>query len=203
MSSADTTNDPVARVYAEAMLELAEADGQAESLLDELNGFSQLLAADPVLAQFITAADVDASRRTALLERAVRGRASDLLVNALQVINRKGRLGHLPAIIEAYRLALEVLRAQVDVEVTTAVPLTDELRTALKGVASRYAGRDAQLIERVDESLLGGLTLQVGDTKLDSSLASHLQRIRATLEQRGARALHGDGESAFVEGRQH
>jgi len=201
MSTAEESHDPVARVYAQAILELAEAEGQAEGLLEELRGFEQTVAANPALTQFLSAGDVDAARRAAMIEKTIRGRASDLLVNALQVINRKGRLGSIGAIIDAYRLALEALRSRVDVEVTTAVPLSDDLRAALAGVASRYTGREAQLIERVDERLLGGLTLRIGDTKLDSSLASHLVRMRQSLEQRGERAIHGDLEWQFVEGR--
>ena len=61
-----------------------------------------------------------------MIEQAFRGKASDLLVDSLLVVNRKGRLSAVRAIAVAYRAALRDLRGWVDVHVRTAVPLTPE-----------------------------------------------------------------------------
>ena len=74
------------------------------------------------------------------------------------------------------------MRGQVEVKVTTAVPLTDEQRDNLKERPSRYSGRDSFLVEVVDADLLGGLVIQVGDSRIDGSLRTRLQSIGSRLE---------------------
>ena len=93
----------------------------------------------------------------------------------------------------------EAARNQVDVSVTTAVPLSDELREALRKVAAKYTGREVRLRESVDSGVLGGVVIQIGDTKLDTSISRHLRRIRAELVESGARAIQGEGEAQFIQ----
>ena len=200
MSTADSNVESVARVYGDVLLELAQEQGAADSLLEELTDLGAYLSTDAGFEKFLTSPDVDISRRAALIEKAMRGRASDLFVDAMQVINRKGRMDIIRAVIEAYRLAHEALRNQVDVHVTTAVPLNDELRGLLAEAATLYTGKEAKLVESVDEDVLGGLVMRVGDTKLDSSLLGRLRRVRESLARRGTREIVGGGEDSFVEG---
>jgi F-type H+-transporting ATPase subunit delta len=110
----------------------------------------------------------------------LRGRTPDLLVDGLQVVRRKGRLGLLRAIARAYREAWMRLRKKVEVDVVTAVPLAEELRRTIAAAASRRSGREAVLRERVAPDLLGGLVVKIGDEKFDASVAREL----AILEQR-------------------
>ena len=95
------------------------------------------------------------------------------------MVRRKGRLGLLRAIARAYREAWMRRRNKVEVDVVTAVPLGEEQRRAIAAAASRRAGREAVLRERVDPDLLGGLVVRIGDEKFDGSVARKL----AVLEQ--------------------
>lgn len=187
------TNDralAVARVYSHSMLELAEARGEAKSLLEELQELTAYLGGHPAFADFLSSPLVDVGAREKALERLFRGRMSDLLVNSLQVLNRKGRLVLLPTITEVYRLQRQELRRQVDVHARTAVPITPDLRERLRAAVSRLAGRQAQLIETVDERMLGGIVLEIGDQKIDASVKRDLAELRASLEQRAALEIH-------------
>ena len=199
MAGADTKTEGVAAIYGGVLLELADENGAADSLLEELTDFAAYLDTDEDFERFLLSADVDANRRSAVIEKSMRGRASNLFVDSLQVILARGRINIIRAIIEAYRQAYETLQNRVDVHVTSAVPLSEELRRMLADAASKYSGRQAKLIETVDESLIGGLTVQIGDTKLDSSVSSHLSRIRSTLAESGLRKILGNRSGTFVE----
>ncbi|MCH9035669.1 MAG: F0F1 ATP synthase subunit delta, partial [Planctomycetes bacterium] len=100
----------LAKVYSKAMLDLAESQGQAEELLDELHALADLLDENDQLDAFLSSPTVDVTARAQTLEKAFRGKASDLLVDSLQVLNRKERLGLLRAVCETYRLAHAELR---------------------------------------------------------------------------------------------
>src|SRR5215210_2246494 len=103
MKSVDDRNLGLGRLYAQALLELADEQGNADELLEELTELARYLESHPDLVELFGSPLVEADTRAATIEKLFRGRASDLLVDALQVINRKGRLGSLRAIAEAYR----------------------------------------------------------------------------------------------------
>ena len=192
MARIDEQELAVAGVYARALLALAVERDEADRSEAELAEVAGMLAASPELAEYLASPLVDLETRGAALDRALAGRASELVVNTLQVMNAKGRLELLPALAEAYRLENEGRRGEVDVEVTTAVELTDELRRRIKVAASRFAGRTARLVETVEPALLGGLVLKVGDRKIDSSLARRLHDAHEKLFERASQELHSD-----------
>jgi len=103
MANVDSRETGVARVYARAMLDLAAAQGQEDELLAELQELGRAIENDPELATFLASPLVSSEARAEVLEKVFRRRASDLLVDALEVINHHGRLGLLPAIAAAYR----------------------------------------------------------------------------------------------------
>jgi len=191
MANVDSREAGVAAVYARAMLELAAAQGQEDELLAELHDLSRTVEDDAELATFLASPLVSGEARAEVLEKVFRRRASDLLVDSLEVINRKGRLGLLPAIAAAYRGEYRELRGLVDVRVTTAVPLNEAQRASLSRAAARFTGKQPQLIERVDPTILGGLVVEVAGEKVDSSLATQLRDVGTALAQRAAQELHG------------
>jgi F-type H+-transporting ATPase subunit delta len=180
----------VARVYSRAMLEIAEKQGEADQLLAELTDLAALLARDPEIAAVFASPLVDVEAKAKLLEKVFRGRASDLLVDSLLVINRKERLDILPAVAESYRREHRDLRGVADVYVKTAVPLSEALRERLTAAASRFTGLNARLVESVEPGLLGGMVLQVGDEKIDASVASRLKALSESLLRRGSEEIY-------------
>lgn len=194
MSRIDEKQVAVAKVYSHALLELA--DDEALSLLEELEGLVALLDTDADLREFFASPLVDESVREKALEKVFRGRASDLLVDSLQVLNRHDRLAYLGTIVALYRQETQEREGHVDVHVTSAVPLTDGVRKELAGLASRLYGRQPDLIETVDESLIGGLVLRVGDRKIDTSVATQLSDLRQQLADRAAREIYESRRAA-------
>ena len=180
----------VGRLYAEAMLKLAEERGQSEALLDELRELVEFLGQNPKVEHFLSSLMVDEEGRARVLNDVFKGQASELLLDSLQVINRKGRLGQLRAIVESYRAALRDLRGWVDVKVRTAVPLDDAQRGRLQQAIAASTGRKPALIERVDPSLIGGLVVEVEGKKFDASVASRLQDLSEALLARASREIH-------------
>jgi len=189
MPTEDDIRIAIARVYAHALLDLAEAAGEADALLAELTDLLGLFDRDRDLAELFLSRSVDIHARRAILEK-LRGRMSDRLLNALQVLNDKNRLNLLRPIGREYHLELERRRNEVDIHVTTAVPLPDRLRDRLVQVAADLSGRRPRLVETVDASTIGGLVVRIEDDKYDVTVRRHLQRLRAELIDRAAREIH-------------
>lgn len=186
----------IARVYGSAMLHLAQATGEVDSLLEELRDLAGRVEQDEKLDGFLTDPTVDTAARTLTIERLFRGKYSDLFVNSLLVLNLKGRLGLVRAVAEAYHLEREDLQGRVEVHVRTASPLSDALREQLRTVVSQQAGKEATLVETIDESLIGGVVVQIGDRKFDASVATKLRNIGEALRERAAREIQS-GKTYF------
>lgn len=189
MATVDERDLALGRLYAGALLDLAEASGRADALGEELYEFVRVVGESPELADFLSTPLVEDEMRAATLEKTLRGRASDLFVDALQVIRRKGRLGKLPAIAEAYRLELRDRRGLVDAQVVSAVPLSAQLRTQLTESLRRFSGREPHLVERVDPALLGGTVVKIAGQKIDTSVATHLRELSDALLARASREI--------------
>ena len=197
MASLDERGRQIGHLYAEAILRVAEEQGQAETLQDELNELVTYLDSNPAIEQFLGSPLIEEGPHAAAIERAFRGKASDLLVDSLLVINRKGRLGSLRAIAAGYRAALRDLRGWMDVHVRTAVPLTDPLRARLIEALAASTSRKPALIEHVDPAVIGGLIIQIEGRKIDASLASRLHHLSEALHARASREIHSG--KAYVE----
>lgn len=197
MANYDHGSQAIADSYAKTLLDLTEQAGTTDTAADEFRQFAELMERDAAFAEFLTSHSVDPDRRALVLEKHFRGRMNNLLLSTLQVINRKDRTALIPLIYEQYRLAVEEARNEVDVHVTSAVPLTDGLRQQLAETATKVAGKTARLVEKVDPAILGGLVVRIGDEKLDASVARHLQRLGGMLHERSVHEIHGG--KAFVE----
>lgn len=180
----------LARIYANAMLDLAEKNGQADELRDELQALARLLKDRPELNTFFSSPMIDSKKRAVSLEKIFRGKIGDLLLDSLQVLNRKDRLNITTSVVEEYRLAHEALRGIVDVHVTTAVPLDDAARVKLRAAAKHYSGREAELVETVDPAILGGMIVFIEDQKIDTSLLARVRAVSDRLAERASREIH-------------
>lgn len=189
----------IARVYSRALLSLAEEQAQADEVLEELRWLDEYVNTDESFGHFVSSPMIDEDARAQSLEKMFRGRLSDVMVDALQVINRKGRMALLPTIAEAYRQDHRDLRGRVDVHVTTAMPLDAGVRQRLTDAAAGYSGQKPILHEVVDPSLIGGIVLRIGDEKVDASVKNEVNRYQKMLLDLAAREIQGTREDALIE----
>jgi F-type H+-transporting ATPase subunit delta len=179
----------IADSYAKTLLELTEKSGQSDAVAEDFGEFDKLLKTDEAFAEFMYSQSVDSDTRETVLEKNFRGRMNDLLLSTIQVVNRKERCELLELIRERFRLALEVARNEVDVYVTSAIALTDDLRESLRQATSSITGKTVRFIEAVDPSILGGLVVRIGDEKLDNSVINRLQGLNASLMHRATEEI--------------
>jgi F-type H+-transporting ATPase subunit delta len=185
----DDKSRHVGRVYAEALLRAAEKSNQASDILDELEMLvNQVFRKDPGLALFLASAAVSQDRKAEVIDKAFKGRATEVFSNFLLVLNHHGRLDALPAIAQAYRTLYDRKMGNVVVHVRSAVPLNDSERERIRAdVRTATVGqREPVLHESVDPSILGGLIIRVQDWVYDASVRTRLQNIRNHLIERSS-----------------
>jgi F-type H+-transporting ATPase subunit delta len=179
----------VADVYAEALFSLARDAGRIGAVREELDELARLERISPEFSLFMGSRALDDDHREAGLERLLRGRISDVVLNTLLVMNRRGRIGLIQALRRAYVIREEAAAGQVEVYVTSAVELDDHARRTVQEVAARVSGQSPVVSYRVDPSLLGGLRVQIGEWRYDNTLRRQLDVARRRLEERAKLGL--------------
>jgi len=186
----DDTTRHVARVYAEALYNAADKRQETVGILEDLEGLvSQVFRRDPGIEAFLASAAVGRERKAQLIRRAFEGRAGDLLVNFLQVLNEHDRLDLLRAIAAAYRDLYDRRSGRIHVHVRSAVPLGQDQQEKLKQELRASFGKEPMLDTRVDPDLLGGLVVRVGDWLYDASVRTRLEDIRDQVIERSSHEI--------------
>ncbi|MEK6677132.1 MAG: ATP synthase F1 subunit delta [Planctomycetota bacterium] len=180
----------LARLYAASMLQAADTPQAAETMLAELTDLGEILDSGSELAGFLTTPSLDAALRGRSIEKMFRGRCSDVFVDSMLVINRKGRFGFVRQVIDAYRHLHEEKLGRIKVHVSTATALPDAQRTNLRSWAAQFTGKTPELIESVEPELIGGVVVRIGDRKFDHSVAHHLGSLCEKLMDRASRELY-------------
>ncbi len=178
----------VADVYARALFDLARAAGETNEVRAQLEALAQS-ESNADFALFMQSDALPTEKRAAGLERMFRGRLNDSVLNTLLVMSQHGRHGLIGALRRAYELCQERNAGEVEVTVTSAVALADAQKQTVAQAAGEISGRKPLIDFVVDADLLGGLVMQIGDTRYDNSVRRHLHEARQRLGERGARGL--------------
>jgi F-type H+-transporting ATPase subunit delta len=172
---------PVAVAYAQSILDLANEQKQVEPIGLELATLRQIVDENPSFRDVLANPGISTDDRAKLLSNIFRGKISTLLFNTIGVLNRKGRLGLLPEIAVAYSDLLDKQLGKVEVDLRVAQKLEPAQLEAARRSISAALGKDAVLHQYVDESVIGGVVLRVGDKLIDASVRHQLASMRKQL----------------------
>lgn len=179
----------IADVYASAMLAVAQERGSVHQVRSELEELVQLQQSDPDFAAFMTSTAIDPDRRGQSLERMFRGKTSDETLNTLLVMNRNGRSGLLPYLLQQYTTRRQQAAGEVVVAAVSAVELSPHEQETITAIAAAISGRTPVMTFQVDPEIIGGLILQVGDLRYDNSVVGQLKTARSRLLERSERGI--------------
>ncbi|MGQ0613677.1 MAG: ATP synthase F1 subunit delta [Planctomycetaceae bacterium] len=171
----------VARVYAQAMLDLGVASGTLPRIVDDLQAVAALYEKDAKFRAFFTSPRVEPARKKTALDAALGGKLGREVQGLLHVLVDKRREVVLDNIVDEFERFRDLREGRIHVHVTTARALEAPERQEVGRRLARATGKSPELHEKVDARLLGGLIVKVGDRVLDGSLRRRLDRLRRTM----------------------
>ena len=177
---------PVAVAYARSLLELANERNVAQEVGGEMKVISQLMSDNPSFKEFLANPSVGQNERSKVIDKIFKGQVSELVYNLIRVADSKGRAGILDEIADAFLKLLDEQLGNVDVQVTTARELDGGQEDAIRQRISQVLGKNPILHKQVDESIIGGLVVRVGDKVMDASVKTQLKSMREKLLASGA-----------------
>lgn len=171
-----------ARVYAEALFDVAKDKGKLDAVRGELGQFVDAVDGNRELQVFFFSPYFSSAEKVAGLKRAVSDADAELL-NFLELLIEKQRM---PEIFRIRRQLDELWKQEnrrIDVTVTSAVTLEPAVVEKVGEEIERQTGQKVDLSSRVDAEILGGIVLQVGNKVLDASIRSRLEKLRKSVAQ--------------------
>ena len=172
--------DSAPRRYAEAAFQVAMRDGTVEAWRTELESATAVVGDERALRALANPA-IPLDQRSVAVAALLKGLASDPVQNLIQLLLRRGRIEELGRVAAEFRRLDDRRQGITHATVTSAAPLTpDEVRALTARLEQSTGGRIA-LATEIDESLLGGLIVRVGDRLIDGSVRGRLERLRNQL----------------------
>ncbi len=168
------------RRYAEAAFELATRDDALDAWADGL-ALAARFASDEDVVRVVDNPSVPHADRQATVARLLEGRVPTGVLNLGRLLATRGRFGAFTTIAVEYLRLLNRRRGIVEAVVTSAAPLTTDETDALRGRIGVMTGSAVDLRTEIDEALIGGITVRVGDQLVDASIRGRLERLRDQL----------------------
>ena len=169
-----------ARRYAEAAFQLATRDDALDAYGDGLDLAVRMLEGDDVRGILRNPARPMLDRE-GLVQALLAKRVPAPVLNLVGLLVERGKVDSLPTVAAEYRRLLNAERGIVEAVATTASPLNKAETEALERKVADMTGQTIDLRVVVDEALIGGLTVRVGDTLYDASVRGRLERLRERL----------------------
>jgi F-type H+-transporting ATPase subunit delta len=174
--------EEIARVYADALFGVAKQKGKLDSVREQLGLFADAVAANHDLQVFFFSPYFSSAEKRDGIGRVVSG-AEPELVNFLELLAEKHRM----PVIFRIRARFDELWAeenrQLEVRLTSAVELDPEIVKRVGAEIERQTDRRIELESTVDDRIIGGLVLRVGNMVVDASLRGRLERLRKEVAQ--------------------
>ena len=163
--------------YAKAVLSLASDQNSAEAVNEDMKLIAKTIAESKDLSDMLQSPVVKSSDKKAVLLQVFKD-SNAMTANLIDTLITNKRLALLSDVASSYnRLYDELIGTQI-VTVTTAVPLTGDLKTKVLAKVKELTGKDVAVENTIDESILGGFILRVGDTQYNASIANKLEKLK-------------------------
>ncbi len=168
--------------YANALADVALAQGAAAPALKQLADFAALYAESAELRNVLASPAVSRDAKHGVIEKLIaRLGASKILRNFLFVIADHQRTHILPEILTAFQAVVRQRQGIAEAEISSAVELSAAQKAEFAGTLERITGKRVEAKYSLEPALLGGAIVRVGDTIYDGSLRNRLNALRTRL----------------------
>ncbi len=176
-------NPRLATRYAKSLLDLAVERGELEKVFADMEYLQAVCKGHREFTNLLKSPIVNPDTKKKIVEAVTAGKISELTKSFNALLISKGRESNLPEITTAFIRQYKEFKDIHTVKVTTAVPISDNVRQSIKEQVKKASGYDnIELDEKIDDGIIGGFVLQIGDKLIDASIAYDLRNIARQFE---------------------
>ena len=172
-----------ANLYAGALFDVAKGQSAVAEIEEELAGVCQLFREDATFRAYAESPIVENREKDRVVQSVFKGQVHPLLFNLLRVLAGRGRLVLLNSLDGAFREQVDRESGRLRARLEFARPADAELVQKIDAQLTRASGHEVVCEAAVDESLIGGLRIRVGDHVLDGSAKNRLMRLSRHMQE--------------------
>ena len=173
----------LAREYGDGLYALCEEENISKDVLEQLLMLQRLFREQPDFTRLLGNMSLSKDERVKILDSVLRGQIHLYLLNFLKILCERGALNEYEGCLAAFKTLYNQAHGIVEATVTTAVPLDDEQRARMAAKLSKMTDKLVVLNEKVDESLIGGVLLEMNGQRYDNTLKNRLKSIHSAMVQ--------------------
>ena len=163
--------------YAKAVLSLASDQNIAEAVNNDMKLIATTIAGNKDLNNMLQSPIIKSSNKKDVLLEVFKG-SNAMTTNMINTLIANRRLALLNDVAASYNRLYDELKGVQIAQVTTAIPLTDDLKVKVLAKAKEFTGKDVEVKNNVDADILGGFILRVGDKQYNASIANKLNKLK-------------------------
>jgi len=173
-------NPRLAARYAKSLIDLANETNQLESVYQDMLYLQAVCKESREFLALMRSPVVKADKKVAIVEAVTRGKISELTDSFNRLMITKGRESYLPEISSAFIDQYKHQKGIHTIKLTTAVPVTEEVKAQLISQVQQQTNMgNIDLKASVNEEIIGGFVLEMGDQLVDASILYDLNKIKA------------------------
>lgn len=173
-------NPRLASRYAKSLLDLAVEQNNLDATLTDMQLLGAICQQNQDFSAMLRSPIIKADKKQAILKAVLEGRLSKLTDSFITLLVDKGRESNLPEIASAFKAQYNQMKNIRTVKLTTAVPVSDVVRDAIKAKVARSINNDSiEMKTAVNPDLIGGFVLEMEDKMFDASIRRDLNDIRS------------------------
>jgi F-type H+-transporting ATPase subunit delta len=177
-------NNTLAKRYAKALVQLGTEDGLLDRFREDLAGLNRLFTGDAGLRAVFADPAITAGQKREIMKALIaKSGCSELVGNFLLLLVDKNRVAFLSQIVSAYDRLADERSGVIRPRISSAFGLNDGQVAAIKAALEKKSAKKVIPQVNIDNSLIGGVVIQIGDTAFDSSVKTQLKRIQDLLEK--------------------
>ncbi len=175
--------DIIANRYAEAIFQLSEDENITNEIYNELQEVVDLIKSNKELDNVLKSPLVSKSEKIQLIETLFNNKINNNLKNFLKILAEKGRISSLKQIQETYKQLLNDKNNIIEGTVISAIPLSNKKVKELEEKLSKKYNKNVTLENKVEENILGGVLVRLGNIQIDGTVKTRLNNIKDQLSQ--------------------
>lgn len=171
----------VAYRYAKSLFDLATEKNVVNEVNDDMTLFKTVCDENRQFLVIMGNPIVRHHTKLGILKKTFEKNVHPVTFSIFNVLTKKNRENLIYSIAEEFDKLYNQQQGIQKVTITTVTPLTESQRTEFTKIVSEATGKKVVLEEKVNENLIGGYILSVGDTQIDTSVRKRLNELKLSL----------------------
>jgi F-type H+-transporting ATPase subunit delta len=178
----------VSRRYAKALFDITKENSLEQIMFKEVNNILEIIISEKRFKKLLESPVLTSKEQKLMIEGvfSVNDKkkiiVSEEMFKFFKVIASNRRLNILKNVLYSFSNLVKSMNQEVNVKVTSAVPLNENILLQIKGIFSNKTKKQINIVSYVDKSIIGGIILQIGSNLIDASIKSKILKINNVIK---------------------